>query len=292
MEIAHKNEVTKPWPPAYFSPLDVAIMAETLTRERLYGLDYENKNQGKFDIEPVYPNDQSHPQYVRKYLCWLALSETRPDSKIGLFLPPVAFIGNVQRQEWYLPTGHKSRYYATADEFLDYAKDQLYSSKYSKDAVLGLLTPWFFDIPAVAASAKRKGRPIPTEWEHGCFRAGMMVCVAKIKPGSKVQLIYFKPVLPHYEGAAELAERLVKQNAWLDELTAKVEAKFKVAEGWIRGTARLHIKANPGRKVPADSVESSCEIIEEIMQNPKTLPYMDKEFEERHFKLMPRYGGV
>ncbi|KAI1376388.1 hypothetical protein F4677DRAFT_445643 [Hypoxylon crocopeplum] len=279
------------WPPGHFGAYNAAILGEETTRQELFGIKHDAK--GGEDQAPNYPHDQNLPLVVRKYLCWLSLTETKPTSKIALFLAPVAFIDHEKRQEWYMPTGKESRFYATVDDFLEYAKDEFEKTgKAAKDHVISLLTPWFFEVDEAAAKAKKKNKAVPNAWKELCFRAGMMIGLTRLKRVSVRQgyrVIIFKPGLPHYKAAAEPFNRRAKQDAWMEKLLDKVDNTFLVEEGWMGGVALDHVTAPQGRGVLADSVESSSEIITEIMEVPSTLPTTKARFLERGFQAMGRY---
>ncbi|KAI1482516.1 hypothetical protein F4774DRAFT_416925 [Daldinia eschscholtzii] len=279
---------TRSWPPDFFSKLDVAILAETTIRKDLFGIDYQNKESKKY--EPIYPHDQSLPLEVRKYLCWLSLTETNPYSKGALFLAPVAFISHKKRQEWYAPTGHKSRFYATVDELLNYAKIEFEKTgKGAKQHVMGLLTPWFFQVAEVKSQAEQKNHAIPTRWQNGCFRAGMVLCLSKLTQRGHhwgYQLALFKPGVPYYTAAAEPDNRKQRQALWIKELMDIVNVHFRIDQAWIGGRSLEHIKAPASRMVSADSVEVSNEFITEIMENPNVFPMTQAEYVERGFEPM------
>ncbi|KAI1660156.1 hypothetical protein F4813DRAFT_351138 [Daldinia decipiens] len=286
-------KVTRPWPPDYFSKLDVAILGETTTRKALFGIDHENR--GDEEDAPLYPHDQSLPLYVRKYLCWLSLTETMPESKGALFLAPIAFISDKQRQEWYRPTGHKSRFYATVNEFLGYAKVEFEKTgKGAKHHVIGLLTPWFFDVEEVASAAAKRDEAIPIVWEKTCFRAGMVLCLSKFERDGylwRIQLAMFKPGLPYYQSAAEPQSRQKKQDVWITELLKKVNEYFCVSRAWTGGKSQNHVSPPSSRKVSADSVELSSEFITEIMEAPGVLPITAVEHVNMGFEAMRGYDG-
>ncbi|KAI0008875.1 hypothetical protein F4779DRAFT_412379 [Xylariaceae sp. FL0662B] len=290
-QLANTSIGTRVWPPAHFSDLDVAIIGETSVRKELFGVDHNNPLGD--EEEPRYPHDGDLPLWIRIFLCWLSLTERKPESKCALFLAPVAFIDHKKRQGWHKATGHKSRYYATVDEFLSYAYDNFEKTgSAAKSHVLGLLTPWFFEIDAVRKDAETKKQAIPHVWEKTCFRAGMMMALMKVKRVDQYwtyRLILFKPGLPVYPGAAEPRERREKQDAWVEKLLDQVAVYFNVVEGWIGGSALNHEKAPASRGVSADSVEVSSEIITEIMQDISTLPGSEKQFLQRHFQPIGRY---
>ncbi|KAI0148097.1 hypothetical protein F4776DRAFT_298883 [Hypoxylon sp. NC0597] len=279
------------WPPAHFGPLDVATMAESQTRKELFGVDLYNEDE---DDAPRYPHDQDPPQSVRKFLCHLSLTQTKPNSNIGLFCVPIAFNTNEQRRDWYVPTGHMSRFYATVDEFMTYAQAEFQRKDgSSKQHVIGLLTPWFFEIDAVKLKAAEKDEAIPTVWEKTCFRAGMMICLSKFSSDDSdwaYRVILFKPSRTDYIRAEEPSDRRPKQNEWIEELLKNLEGTFDIVEGWIGGRARTHVAALPNRGVSPDSVEVSCEIITEIMEDPRSLPNVKKELFARRFQTLRRYA--
>ncbi|KAI0385762.1 hypothetical protein F5Y04DRAFT_276285 [Hypomontagnella monticulosa] len=283
-----KQEQTRPWPPLHFGPLDVAMVGMLDTRTEFFGLDWESKPKKEKEPLPTYPGDQDLPDVIRKYLCWLSLRETKPDSKVGLFLAPIAFHDHQGRKEWYWHTDKQSRLYATTDEFLDYAEEQLTKeSKFFKNTVLGLLTPWFFDVEEVVTNAEKRQDSVPKVWQKTCFRAGMMISLARFNSrDNRYQLILFKPTLPHYERAAEPPDRQKKQDAWLEELIGKIRARFQIEEAWVGRKAKHHIKAPKKRKVAADSVESSCEFITEVVEEPRTIPNTKKDFLDRAFEVL------
>ncbi|KAI0117301.1 hypothetical protein F4814DRAFT_459431 [Daldinia grandis] len=286
-------KVTRTWPPDYFSKLDIAILGETTTRKALFGIDYENK--GEEEDAPLYPHDQNLPLYVRRYLCWVSLTRTEPHSNGALFLAPVAFISDQQRQEWYRPTGHKSRFYATVNEFLDYAKVEFEKTgKGAKHHVIGLLTPWFFGVEDVTSEAARRDKDIPAVWEKTCFRAGMVLCLSKFERRGfqwRYQLAMFKPDLPYYQRAAEPPSRQEKQDVWIKALLEKVKEYFHVTRAWTGGKCPNHANPSSSRKVLADSVELSNEFITEIMETPGVLPITHPEHVNMGFEAIDDYSN-
>ncbi|KAI8965251.1 hypothetical protein F5Y11DRAFT_362257 [Daldinia sp. FL1419] len=280
-----RKHSTRPWPPSHFNKLDVAIMAEKDTRKALFGVDSTHGGN-----EPRYPHDQDSPLEVRKYLCWLSLTETKPDSKVVLFLAPIAFISHEKRQEWYGPTGHQSRYYATVEEFIDYAKVEFArTSVEAKQYVIGLLTPWFFDVEEVNLEAQKRGEAIPVWWKKNCFRAGMVLCLGKLRRAGLhwvYQLTLFKPENFYFTRVEEPTSRREKQGQWVAKLVDKLKDNFEVERGWVGGRPREHIEAPVARGVPADSVEVSNEFITEVMENQNMLPFTAAEHTKMEFERM------
>ncbi|KAI1093651.1 hypothetical protein F5B19DRAFT_449187 [Rostrohypoxylon terebratum] len=282
------------WPPGHFNPIDVAIMAETTIRKELFGVDDKRPIRSEKDW-PRYPHDQDHPLVARKFLCWLSLTHTRPSSRTSLFLAPIAFIVHEERSKWYKATGHKSRFYATADEFLDYAVTEFQKvGGAMKQQVMGLLTPWFFDVDEVVADAKRKNRAIPTSWEMGCFRAGMVLRIeriGKVDIYPTFRLVLFMPGTPYHEGAQQPADRQKKQDMWVDELFRKAHAKFDVRDGWAYGSAPPHGLPKE-RTAKPDSVELSSRVIETSIQDSKSFPSTKDDFKDAGYERLMAYVGT
>jgi hypothetical protein len=273
------------WPPPYFSPLDIAIPGDQGLRKTLYGINPSLTAEN--ELEPIYPTDQSDPIAARQYLSWLALTEQKPRKKVSLHLAPVAFTSHEQRQEWHKATGHKARLYATVDDFMAYARYEMSrSGAQSKNHVLALMTPWFFDMEQVKREARKRNQAVPVVWQQTCFRAGVVFALSKLKKQGHVwdyRLIIFKPGPPTYKRAAEPTSRRGKQTAWIDKAIDTVKAHFNVADVWSGGRAGRHETVDPGRGVPADSVEASAEFITEVMEDVHNLPKQDSELLDRRF---------
>ncbi|KAI0594345.1 hypothetical protein F4775DRAFT_606313 [Biscogniauxia sp. FL1348] len=260
------------WPPGHFVDVDIAIIGEETIRRELFGI--TTRNRGGLQDTICFPHDQDLPLMVRKYLSWLSLTEKDSDSHCALFLAPVAFINHEERQKWYEPTGHQARFYATIHEFLDYAHAEFekITLNYKSNAIC-LLTPWFFDVDTFAETAAEKGEAVATTWEKTCFRAGMMLALTKVELEDQLwryRLVLFKPGPPTYPLAAQTSERRDLENAWVVKMLDCVDGRFHVLQGWTDGAAEYHEKPPPGRGVGVDSVEASCEIVEEIMARLNT----------------------
>ncbi|KAI5923289.1 hypothetical protein F4810DRAFT_720412 [Camillea tinctor] len=279
------------WPPGHYVDVDVAIMSEETIRRELFGISTRNK---AFQEAPRFPHDQDPPLAVRKYLSWLSLTKKNSDSHCALFLAPVAFIDHGERQDWYEHTGHQARFYATIHEFLDYAHDEFEKTSMDyKTHAICLLTPWFFDVDTFAKTASEDGKVVvPNVWEKTCFRAGMMLSLSKVELEDQrwhYRLVLFKPGPPTYPMAAQLSERRAMENDWVVDMLDCVDKRFQVVQGWTDGTAEFHEEPPSGRRVGADSVEASCEIIEEIMVDISQLPTTEKRFLARGFTTLARY---
>ncbi|KAI1767623.1 hypothetical protein GGR53DRAFT_463309 [Hypoxylon sp. FL1150] len=281
---------SRTWPPAHFSAVDVAIMAQAALRKKIFGIDHMHKVDE--DDMPTYPHDQTPPLDVRSFLCWMALEETGPRSPTSLFLAPIGFMEEEDRREWYLPTGHKSRLYATVDEFIGYAHEAFKTPAGGamKFHAVGLLTPWFFSTERVAAMAQDQDQPIPTVWQGQCFRAGSVAVLTRLRRVGErhtCRLMLFTPGQPHYFRPSQPSDRIDQQEAWLKKLARKLAAGFQIDEAWAGGRAQNHYGPSLAeRPVTADSVESSSEILQEIMMDVAKLPTDEAALKKRGFWSM------
>ncbi|KAI1422869.1 hypothetical protein F5Y12DRAFT_716896 [Xylaria sp. FL1777] len=275
------------WPPTCFRPLNIAVLGEQSVREKLYGFDRDYTAKEKIKPLYLYPHDQYDPIDIRHYLSWLALATQDDQSKVSLFLNPIAFLTHEERQNWYESTGHKSRYYATVHDFVDYAAREISShSEFSKNHVLALATPWFFDIEYPKREAERRHQDVPAVWQQICFRAGLAICLSKAKwlrRGYEYRLVIFKPGPPMYPRAAERADRRPKQEIWISEVISIIKARFNVPDTWLDGSAEQHELPDSAREVQADSVESSAEFLTEMMEDHENIPLKDDELINRGF---------
>ncbi|KAI0972744.1 hypothetical protein F4678DRAFT_471691 [Xylaria arbuscula] len=281
-------------PPTYFGQLDLTVLGEKRVREKLYGIDRDFTAEEL--IKPEYPHNQSDPINARLYLSWLALTtQDEKKSKSSLFLTPVAFMDHEEQQAWYQTTGHKSRYYATIDDFIEYATHQIGfipgqsgdipSYLKTKNHVLALMTPWFFDIDEVESSSKLHSMSVQAMWEKRCVRSGMAFLLSKRKPHKtryNYRLVIFRPGPPIYPYAAERGERGERQNEWLREVISLLRRSFDVPDIWPPGPRRLG----------ADSVEASAEFITEMMENFEEIPDKDIEIADRGFNYIDDEGYI
>ncbi|RYP48215.1 hypothetical protein DL768_005875 [Monosporascus sp. mg162] len=278
------------WPPMHFSSMDVALMAIKGVREKIFGVSSTNQGQAV-----ALPKCLDEPLAVRTYLSQLALSRMKPDANLALYLAPVAFADHLQRQTWYKATGHKSRLYGTAPEFLEYAHRALFG-KNPRDHAVCLLTPWFFEPADAARAAQEMDGPIPTAWLRSCPRAGMTLVLSKTekkKGKGKGKLgcraLLFQPGPPRYADAAEpMPERWARQNAWLDTLFGAVDAEFTVHEGYIGGSTLRRYEN--GQPCP-DSVELACQFVRELVEDPEKGVPEGWGLVERCFALVERWDG-
>ncbi|RYP30644.1 hypothetical protein DL767_006144 [Monosporascus sp. MG133] len=260
------------WPPEHVSSIDVALMAVKGVREKVFGV--SNTNQGQ---DVALPKRLDEPLTIRAYLSHLSLSKLRPDASVVLYLAPIAFVDHQQRQAWYKTTGHKSRLYSTAPEFLEYAHRAL-SGKEPREHAVCLLAPWFFEPADAARAAQETDAPIPTAWLRSCPRAGMALVLSRAKENEKkkkgkgkgrlaCRAMLFQPGPPRYADAAEpTPERRAGQDAWLSALFGAVDAHFDIREGYVGGTTlQRYENTQPG----PDSVELACQFVRELVEDPE-----------------------
>jgi hypothetical protein len=235
------------WPPAHFNKEDVAMLAQRDVRARLYGVSPEQPGE-----YPIYPTDQSPPVVIREFLGHLNLVNSRAGADWALFCAPVAFHDDLCRADWYKPTGHRSRFYATVPELLEYAKKRLTGNS-AKRFVAGILTPWYFGTQQITDSAAERDQAVPLTWEKTAFRTGMtMILVRDLIFKNRVyfKVILFKPGRPHYVRAEETQNRRGLHEQWIEKLKDKVKDELKhISSGWIGGKLEGR-EEMPRRQVP------------------------------------------
>ncbi|KAJ2989118.1 hypothetical protein NUW58_g3633 [Xylaria curta] len=233
----------------------------------------------------IYPHNQSHPGTAAD---WLALVYRFQPKTISLFPEPVGFVDHILHRVW-LSVSPEFHNYTTVTNFVKYAKVELANEK----AVLGLMTPWFFNIKQTRKRAEETGEEFYECWQRRCFRAGHVFLLSRTrkKPGSRKflhRLVIFKPGYPTYPTASEPLERRAEQTRWIDHAISTIKQTFELESTWLGGSAVHHIPANPARGMAADSVEVSAEFIEEIMIQPELFPDEVCQLLDRRFQLMDR----
>ncbi|KAI1277492.1 hypothetical protein F5Y07DRAFT_88232 [Xylaria sp. FL0933] len=276
----------RPWPPRWFGGLDIAVLGEECVREMLYGVDRDFP--AKQEVKPKTPNDQSGPKDVRLYLSWLALVNQDEESKVALFLPPVALTAHKERQDWYTITVHESRYYATAHEFFSYASNEIGRDSF-KEHALALATPWFYDVEYVEREAIRRGLHVRVMWKRLCYRSGCGICVSKSKtrrPGLdeyEYRLVIFRPGPPMFPQAGERGEQRAKQDKWITDIIVIAREHFTLAHTWVSEAAQIQGLSGSTSQFDFDSVTASAVFIMKLMKEHWKFPDDDKILEHNGF---------
>ncbi|KAK8135148.1 hypothetical protein PG984_007160 [Apiospora sp. TS-2023a] len=272
------------WPPVHYSPLDIAHLCQHDVHVALFGITPENPG-----AEPTFPTDQDNPVTVRRFLCYEQLTKNKnaPSTTWSLYCSPVAFLDDAAREAWYTNTGHKSRFYSTLPEFIEYAKEAL--SRGGKDRVISLLTPWFYEVGDVMALSGGH-LALPVTWEKQCFRSGMTLIVEKDgkRENTNTQqfkVIIFRPQAPHYPRAEPRgAGRGEKQDEWVGQVFGTITRKMHyVGSCWVGGTLQNAVDTN-GREVSPDSVELSANLVSELTEDPSSLTIDPVSLSARHFR--------
>lgn len=272
------------WPPVHLSPLDVAHLCQHDVHVALFGIAPETPG-----AQPTYPTDQDNPVAVRRFLCYenLTKNKTIPPTTWALYCAPVAFLDDAAREAWYANTGHRSRFYSTLPEFIEYAKGAL--SNNTTERVICLLTPWFYDADEVQALSNGH-LALPVAWEQKCHRSGMALFVekdGKMEDGKTWQykVVVFQPQAPHYPRAAPRgAGRGEKQDAWVGQVFRTVTGRMHhVASAWVGGTL-TNAGDTGGRAVSPDSVELSAALVSELTEDPSSLAIDPVSLSARHFR--------
>ena len=106
-------------PPSHLPPSDRHLLDHFKVRAHLAGVCWDAKG-----AMPSFPGDHSHPLALRLFLGWLAAAHTPPPASgngtpaFALFAAPVAFANNKERQAWFRPSGHQSKLFGHAEDFL------------------------------------------------------------------------------------------------------------------------------------------------------------------------------
>ncbi|KAK8078613.1 hypothetical protein PG996_004783 [Apiospora saccharicola] len=272
------------WPPAHFSPLNVAHLCQQDVHLALFGITPESPG-----AEPIFPTDQDNPIAVRRFLCYenLTKNKTVPATTWALYCAPVAFLDDGAREAWYVNTGHRSRFYSTLPEFIEYAKGVLSSNTIER--VMCLLTPWFYDVNEVMALANGE-LALPVAWEKTCYRSGMAMLVekdGKMEDGKTRQykVVIFQPQAPRYPRATPRgADRGQKQHEFVGTVIRTIVGKMNhIASAWVGGTLQNAPDTN-GREVSPDSVELSANFVSELTEDPSSLTIDPVSLSARHFR--------
>ncbi|KAK6844372.1 hypothetical protein PG995_014482 [Apiospora arundinis] len=255
----------------------------------LYGI--TPQTQGSI---PNFPTDQDNPVTVRRFLGLLgyeALTKSNAGSPWSLYCAPVAFLDDIAREAWYTTTGHKSRFYSTIAEFVDYAKEALRRGNIER--AIFMLTPWFYNANEVPGLARDGNLALPTAWEKKCFRSGMTLIIAKDgkmddNRTKQFQVVVFQPQAPLYPRAApRSAGRGDKQDAWVSQVFEAINGKMHhIAGTWVGGTLKDSSSSNAAasRGVNPDSVELSAALISELTEDPQSLTTDPMSLSARKFR--------
>ncbi|KAH6618249.1 hypothetical protein B0J18DRAFT_387256 [Chaetomium sp. MPI-SDFR-AT-0129] len=144
---------THDWPPSHLATTMAGFLVHPGLREQLRGVCWDNKG-----IMPGLPTDRSDPFRVRLFLGWVASAYTPPPGHhhdqqmrqaygidsgrpLALYMAPIAFFNNGERQGWYQDSGCQSKLFGHLDGFLSFAADAFATG--GKRTVLGLMTPFF-----------------------------------------------------------------------------------------------------------------------------------------------------
>jgi hypothetical protein len=231
------------WPPAFFSKDDVAFLAYHKVRAAVYGICPSNPGNYVYNDPPI--DSRSTPVELRIALARLALTFTHGTEDYNLYLAPIGYLTNTQRQAWFRATGAQSKLFGTLDMFLSYATDAF--RHHGKKAVVGLLnhvSKPSSEMPLLPDSATDDAATAEEIWKTtpGLARYAVILLLRLLAPGSadgaikpQLQLIWYDPSHTD-DGAvnARFAPSPVQHSRrpWVMEAWTAVPA-WSVREGFV-----------------------------------------------------------
>ncbi|TPX08071.1 uncharacterized protein E0L32_010271 [Thyridium curvatum] len=136
---------TEPWPPGHFPSEDQVFLTHQYIRS-LHGITPESRNAQ--DRKPGIPTGHSSPFQLRLILAYMALVNKGPEDTWCLYLLPIAFDDNRERQIWFRHSNRMSKQFQTTKAFLEYSQAMFASGR---EMTIAMLTPWFIDRPGLDA---------------------------------------------------------------------------------------------------------------------------------------------
>ncbi|KAK8090388.1 hypothetical protein PG997_005349 [Apiospora hydei] len=119
---------TRVWPPKYLNAQECAWVADSHASWQLSDHADSFPFEGRIDESdiPTIPNSLTYPQDVKLFLCWASMARFNPsESKVAVFMAPIAFMDEDDRKDNYVATGSLSKRMATISDFFDYALEML-----------------------------------------------------------------------------------------------------------------------------------------------------------------------
>ncbi|KAL2018097.1 hypothetical protein VTK56DRAFT_1283 [Thermocarpiscus australiensis] len=261
------------WPPQHLAAPDKRLLQHFKIRDRLAGVTWQNKG-----AMPKLPDEKTEPLDLRLFLGWLGLAHSKPGSKFALYMAPIAFHENKERQQWYETSGDQSKLFGHTRDFFEYAANAFADGK---EMVLGLFTPFFATRDEARAIINNTpGSNRETFNNHrGLRRFGTAVAIRQLaRDGvTGIQVALFCPWDAHpwirddwkqYEWRLLLwKEKIVTAvDEWAAKHSATVHAKYTGGSPAVRKDREL------------DSVEMSAGWVLRVVTAPeKTIPGTGEE---------------
>ncbi|KAK7952747.1 uncharacterized protein PG986_008475 [Apiospora aurea] len=131
------------WPPKYLNAQECAWVADSHVSWQLSDHADSFPFEGRIDESdiPTLPDSLPYPQDVKLFLCWASMARFNPsESKVAVFMAPIAFMDEDDRKDNYVATGSLSKRMATISDFFDYALEML--DNQGRELVIGMMTYW------------------------------------------------------------------------------------------------------------------------------------------------------
>jgi hypothetical protein len=301
------------WLPAWVAPQEYAWIADSHIEHQLEnGLTENGKTNLPFlpddpvDI-PHIPHNLSHPGDIKMFLCFTGL--TRYDPKVSnhaVFMMPIGFFHNKDRNEWFLATGSLSKKHGTFMEFYRHAIRMI--ENHGRSIVYGITSYWT-DLPNqyvkwFGTAKKADGTPYTSRswyWSDYCLRYGLGLAVCKMpqgqEPGYRV-IMYdmdYKNLISHPAdpdtGNEDLNELIVCMREWRDVASTAADQAFKddLKEFWRGGNRPALLTRD--YQIPIgerDSIESSCAWLWDMVNgHGPGVDADDKEMTRCKFRSLP-----
>ncbi|KAJ9134216.1 hypothetical protein NKR19_g8733 [Coniochaeta hoffmannii] len=172
--------ITEDWPPSYFDPKDLVVLANQEVMTVLGGV---NANNRALRQQYAIVNSRNMPLLIRIQLCHLALTQYSADKDWALFLSPIGFLDDSHRRNWYTVAGQQTKVFTTTKHFLSYAYNALMHR--NKTFNVGMFAHWLLqsrDVQKVADFVHNDPAELWTDREM-MHRYATVVIIRRIPTG-------------------------------------------------------------------------------------------------------------
>lgn len=172
--------ITADWPPSYFDPKDLVVLANQEVMTVLGGV---NANNRALRQQYAIVNSRNMPLLIRIQLCHLALTQYSADKDWALFLSPIGFLDDSHRRNWYTVAGQQTKVFTTTKHFLSYTYNALMHR--NKTFNVGMFAHWLLqsrDVQKVADFVHNDPAELWTDREM-MHRYATVVIIRRIPTG-------------------------------------------------------------------------------------------------------------
>lgn len=250
--------ITGPWPPLQFVLGDLSVLSLRWVKATLAA-----------GVTTELPGSLSLPSDLVTAVAKIAVHNYQDTSPWALFLSPVAYLGTLQRREWYFSTGHQARLFATWAAFLNYTKQAFL--RRNKTTVVGMVVYWQGtprNFEHLTNVYKADARHV---WQTSNFlKRHATLIILRRCAGDTIQSIWFDP---WYSNVA-IKEHYKARAMALFDFRAGVVDKLL---GWAaENNTRIHSRYWGGANITGvtedDSVKMSLSYLKMITSGRLTLP--------------------